>query len=308
MNSDQIKKEKQRLAFEKYKREKEKRLSKKKPIKWIRLKKMIRPAMRAVLKFQRKICGFTIEYVNKELELTNKQHVFAVSHIGKWDFEIVNEALKPHFHILASDFMNMHGNFSGYAMNAFGVVFVDEQDKADRANTKKMMEAVLRQGDNIMIFPEAAWNFSENEMIYDIAFGAVDIAMATDSVIVPISLEQYGKRFVINIGKNYVPANKEGSTRELRDIMATLKYEIWEREGMTHRSDIPYDYWEKFLKERVSEWPGYDMHAQVTDTFIPKYKKEYFAVLKDMRKLKITEKNCFLVMDKKNFIHSLHSS
>lgn len=61
-------------------------------------------------------------------------------------------------------------------------------------------------------------------------------------------------------------------------------------------------------RERVSEWSGYDMHAQVTDTFIPKYKKEYFAVLKDMRKLKITKKNCFLVMDKKNFIHSLHSS
>lgn len=296
---------KQRIAFEQYKVKKAERLKDNKPIKRLWFRKAIRPLMRVVLWCQRKICGFSIEFINSELEPTDKQRVFAVSHIGKWDFEIVNEVIKPHFHILASDFMNMHGKFAGYAMNAFGVIFVDEQDKEDRANTKKMMEAVLLQGDNMMIFPEAAWNLSENEIIYDIAFGTVDVAMATDSVIVPISMEQYGKRFVINIGKNFIPTNKVDSTRELRDIMATLKYEIWEREGITKRSDIPYDYWDKFLRERVSEWPGYDMHAQVTDTFIPKYKKEFFSILRDMRNLVITEKNCFMVMDKKTFIHSL---
>ena len=79
---------------------------------------------------------------------------------------------------------------------------------------------------------------SENEIIYDIAFGAVDIAMATDSVIVPISMEQYGKRFVINIGSNFIPTDKVDSTRELRDRMASLKYAIWEKEGITCRADI----------------------------------------------------------------------
>lgn len=290
------------LAFEQYKRVKAQRLKKLKPIKGLKFRKIIRPLMRLMLFCQRKFCGLKIEFINGKLEPTTKQRVFAVSHIGKWDFEIINEALRPHFHILASDFINMHGKFAGWAMNAFGVIFVDEQDKEDRANSKKMMEAVLRQGDNMMIFPEAAWNLSENELIYDIAFGTVDIAMATDSVITPICMEQYGKRFVINVGKNYVPSDKVASTQELRDIMATLKWEIWEQEGITSRFDIPYDYWDRFLQKRVSEWPGYDIHAQITDTFIPKCKKEYYEILRDMRKVKLTDKNCFMIMDKDRFI------
>lgn len=296
---------KQRLAFEKYKRLKLQRLLEVKPIKWLRFRKTIRPLMRLMLFCQRKFCGLEIEFINGKLEPTTKQRVFAVSHIGKWDFEIINEVLKPHFHILASDFINMHGKFAGWAMNAFGVIFVDEQDKEDRANSKKMMEAVLRQGDNMMIFPEAVWNLSENEIIYDIAFGAVDIAIATDSVIVPISMEQYGKRFVINIGTNFTPADKVDSTRELRDRMASLKYAIWEKEGIICRADVAYDYWDRFVTERISEWPGYDIHAQVTDVWIPKCKREYFEILRDMRNLNITEKNCFMVMDKELYIDKL---
>lgn len=128
---------KQRIAFEQYKVKKSERLKDNKPIKHLWLRKAFRPLMRAMLWCQRKICGFSIEFINSELEPTDKQRVFAVSHIGKWDFEIVNEVIKPHFHILASDFMNMHGKFVGYAMNAFGVIFVDEQDKEDRANTRR---------------------------------------------------------------------------------------------------------------------------------------------------------------------------
>ena len=107
---------KQRLAFEKYKRLKLQRLLEVKPIKWLRFRKTIRPLMRLMLFVQRKFCGLEIEFINGKLEPTTKQRIFAVSHIGKWDFEIINEVLKPHFHILASDFINMHGKFAGWAM------------------------------------------------------------------------------------------------------------------------------------------------------------------------------------------------
>lgn len=294
--------DKQRRKFEKYKLNKASRLKTTKPVRWIQVKKCIRPFMRLCLYIQRLFTGFKIEFINKDLEPTDRQRVFAVSHIGKWDFEIVNEVIKSHFHILAADFMNMQGTVSGIFMKLFGVIFVDETDKDDRHNTKLMMESVLRQGDNMMLFPEAAWNFSENEIIYDIVFGAVDIAINTESVITPICIEQYGNRFVINIGKNFVPTEKVESTRELRDIMASLKWEIWEREGITSRKDIPYDYWSRFIEERVSEWKGYKMSEQITNCYIPKQKMEYFSILRDMRRLHISEKNCFLIMNQKDFI------
>lgn len=193
--------QKQRLRFEKYKQVKAERLTHKKPVKGVRFRKLIRPLMRLCLTVQRKMYGFTVELMSDYYEKSDKQIVFAVSHIGKWDFEIVNEIIKDHFYVIAADFMHMYGNVAGGFLNAFGVIYVDEFDKEDRTNSRKMMEAVLRQKDNVMIFPEGSWNFSENELIYDLPFGCVDMALATDSVIVPICIEQYGKRFVVNIGK-----------------------------------------------------------------------------------------------------------
>ncbi len=290
--------------FEDYKEKKAIRLKHEKPVKGILFRKMIRPVMRAALFLQRKACGLSYEFLDGKLPPRNTKRpvVFAVSHIGKWDFEIINEAIKPHFHILAADFVAMHGTFSGFFMNAFGVIFVDVMDREDRKNSRSMMEAVLKQGDNMMIFPEAAWNFSENEIIYDIPFGCVDIALAADAAIIPICMEQYGKHFVINVGDEFYPTDRVNSTQELRDIMASLKYKIWEHKGIQKRSELSYDYWHNFLQERMAEWKSYDIHGQITNVFMPRAKKEYFETLRDMRKLNITEKNYFMVMDLKNYL------
>ncbi|MBR4607074.1 MAG: 1-acyl-sn-glycerol-3-phosphate acyltransferase [Lachnospiraceae bacterium] len=289
-------------AFELYKQKKKMCLAEEKRIKGGIFRKVLRPLLRFVLFMQRKLCGFKVEFINKALETTPKPRIFAVSHIGKWDFEIVNEIIKPQFYTLAADFMNMNGKLSGFFMNAFGVIFVDEYDKEDRHNTKELLKLYLKQGNNLMMFPEAAWNFSENEIIYDISWGCVEAAIDANAVIVPISVEQFGKRFVINVGRNFTPSEKETSIVELRDAMATMKWEIWDREKITTRRELPYDYWERFIRERIAEWPGYSIHEQITNTYIPRAKKEYFEVLRDMRRLKISSKNAFLIMGLDMFI------
>lgn len=42
----------------------------------------------------------------------------------------------------------------------------------------------------------------------------------------------------------------------LRDEMATLKWEIYERNPVWKRSEIPDGYWENEVAERVAEWPS----------------------------------------------------
>ena len=86
--------EKQRLCFERYKRIKVERLDHKNPIKGMKFRKIIRPIMRLCLLVQRKICGLRIELISEYYGKSDKQIVFVVSHIGKWDFEIVNEIIK----------------------------------------------------------------------------------------------------------------------------------------------------------------------------------------------------------------------
>lgn len=137
-----------------------------------------------------------------------------------------------------------------------------------------------------MIFPEGDWNLYEAEIIRDIAYGTADVAVQTDAVIIPIAVEQYDKLFVINFGhplqsQNY-HKDKRALTLALRDTMATLKWEIWEKKGVFNRREIPDDYWDDFIYQRRKEWKGYSMNEQM-QTFIPKEKREYWALQKDLK-------------------------
>lgn len=317
-------KEKNRTDFDKYINRKSEIILNKEKIKFINVKKFLRPLLRFALHTQRLINKQKVEFINKNVSKTDKKIVFVVSHIGKWDFEIVNEQVKQHFHIIASDYMNLHKTFGEFFMRANGVIFVDIDDKKDKQNSQIMMDKVLKQNDNMMIFPEGTWNLSENNIINDIHFGAVELALQNDAVIIPIALEQYDKRFVINFGKNYDPNMikerytsldysdltdenlkyeiKLNANQVLRDKLATLKYEIWEKEGITRRKDIPYDYWKRFIEERKEEWPGYSMSEQYRNGCFPKEKKEYYSMLNEISQMKINKNNEFLFMSNEDFV------
>lgn len=310
-----------RIAFDNYIQNKATMVQSGKKIKHIPLKKHLRPLLRTVLFIQRKLKRQTVEFISRELPEVSSPIVFAVTHIGKYDFEIVNEAIKKHFHIIASDFMHMYGNINGFFMEANGVIFMDIDSKEDRENSRKMMLKVLEQGDNMMIFPEGTWNLSENAIVKDLHLGAVDIALERSAIIVPIAVEQYGRRFVVNIGKVFNPEMVKGkftkkaygdlsenddqeyllkkqikiaTNQELRDRMATLKWEIWEKEGVFDRDSIPYDYWKVFIDERCAEWAGYSMDEQIRNGCFPADKREYNNMLQEICRMKIHEKNSFL--------------
>lgn len=240
-----------------------------------------------MLFIQRTMLGFRIEIIRFINQRDNKPVIFAVTHIGKWDFEIVNEKIGNHFHVIATDFLNMHGRFSGIFMRSNGVIWVNEHSAEDKHNTKEMMKRVLAQGDNIMIFPEGTWNLSENEIVREIAYGTADVAIQMNVNIIPIAVEQYDKRFVINMGQAIWPQqydkDKKILTSALRDTLATLKWEIWERQSVQRRAAIREFYWRDFIQERRSEWKGYSMEEQIVNTYIPKEKLEYWQVQRDMR-------------------------
>ena len=87
-----------------------------------------------------------------------------------------------------------------------------------------------------MILPEGTWNLSENEIVRDIAYGTADVAISAGAVIIPIAVEQYGKHSVICQGEIIdliiLRADKHRLTMILRDKLASLKWKIWEREGI----------------------------------------------------------------------------
>ncbi len=307
--------------FLEYKENKRELVDKDLPIKNKSFRKVTRPIQRAALFAQRKIKGQSVEVLgNKDYEIPDGKSVtFVVSHIGKFDYEIVNELIKEQFYVMASDYRNMHGNMNQTMMEWFGVWYVDELDKVDRYYTGEVNKKTLRDGCNTMILPEGTWNISENEIIYDTHFGAVDGAISVGSLILPISVEQYDNDFVVNFGELFDPSKisdelsfslgcykkyndldetdklenelklliKTVTNTMLRDSLATLKYEIWEKAGVESRRDIPFDFWEKFILKRISEWPGYSMDEQIDSVVHTKEKELHVAVLNELINLSL---------------------
>ena len=302
---------KRRRQFEQYKQKKQKNLSQDSYIP-MKIRKAIRPLLRGMLWASRKMQGYEIEIFNRTEIPQGKPIIFAVSHIAKMDFEIVSETIKEQYYVLAADFMHLKGTFSSFFFWMNGVIYIDVLDKKDRKNSRDFMAKVLKQGGNIMLFPEGTWNLSPNELIYDIQLGAVDVAMETGASIVPISVEIYDeqKKFVINMGdvieidgaQNDTKEFKIHKTTELRDIMATLKYEIWEQEGIAKREDIENDYWSKYVLRRCAEWWGYDFREQIMNCYIPKEKMEYWDLMRDMHRMRVREENRFLFVSKDEFL------
>ncbi len=80
--------------------------------------------------------------------------------------------------------------------------------------------------------------------------GAAAFALESGADIVPLAVERYGEYYYANIGARIRYADIKGKepktvTAELRDILATLKWEIWEHMGIHNRGEIPSDYAEK---------------------------------------------------------------
>ena len=92
----------------------------------------------------------------------------------------------------------------------------------------------------------------------------------------PIAAEQYGKHFEISIGKN-IDMNQYGgdaneksrAISELRDTLATLKWEIWENHPVK-RSEIREGEWDEYCEARFAEWPGFDREYIANLVFKPK--------------------------------------
>lgn len=91
--------------------------------------------------------------------------------------------------------------YQGLKLN--GVIPLETKNKVDRKVAYNRSIELLNNGGNLLIYPEGAWNVSPNELVMKTFVGTVRMARETGVQIVPIAVEQYGKNFYFNIGKNY---------------------------------------------------------------------------------------------------------
>lgn len=186
--------------------------------------------------------------------------------MGKFDIEVSAVGIKDHFYLLSGDYEHLQGLVDGAFLLVNGVLYFNEKVKQDRANVVDRMITHLSSGGNLMYFPEGTWNLKPELPVLQCYWGIVDIAKKSNAIIVPVAVEQYGKRFKINIGKNFDmqsfgdrTEDKSKAITTLRDTLAALKFEIWESEPMLNRKALTGNEWQEYVKARFSEWPYFSV-------------------------------------------------
>ena len=113
-----------------------------------------------------------------------RQYVFVFNHISFMDIPIILRAIrKQRFRILGKAEMSKVPVFGFFYRNA--AVLVDRSNAEKRANSVKILKAVIRKGISVVIAPEGTFNMTGRPLkeFYD---GAFRIAIETQTPIKPV--------------------------------------------------------------------------------------------------------------------------
>lgn len=160
-------------------------------------------------------------------------------------------AIKNQAHVFFGDPGGIYRTVNGHLLSINGVIYCDTDNKIDRMAAKATAIGVLNRGGNILIYPEGAWNITENEPVMMLYKGAVDMAVKTGADIIPIAMECYGRTYVMNIGANISynigdVYNISNETEKLRNALSTLRWEIWENKGLHRRAKMSWNEAQKY--------------------------------------------------------------
>lgn len=248
--------------------ERKMKLNKPYDVKALKLGKALFPFFLRLVKIKRIISGGKINIIKNNYYKKNERPViFAITHVGKYDIERAYEALNEHSILLFGTPEDVHGTFDGFMLEKLLVNYLDTNDKEDRKVVKHQMIKDLKNGANIMWFPEGTWNISPNLLVLPMRYGIIEVALEANAPIVPIALEYDldNKIYYINIGKNFYAnkySNKIDAITALRDALATLKWEILENLSLINRKDIDSNYWDNYTNILANEWHNVDFKCE----------------------------------------------
>ena len=227
--------------------------------------------------------------------------VFAANHICWHDVEMIFTAIRTHAYVFWGDPRKLYRALDGLAMYANGTIISDINDAFDRNLGKETCIKWLERGGNLLIFPEGAWNVTENLPVMPLFTGTAEMAVRAEADIIPVAVEYCGaNHFVVNIGKNISTAGrdlteKRALTDELRDVLASLRWEIWESLPQTKRADIPSDYRARELAFIEKDLRGvYELADLEHDRFHTKEEKASQEVAESLARLIPRKENIFL--------------
>lgn len=232
--------------------------------------------------------------------------IYACTHIGGNDIQRAFQVIKDPAYLMLGDpgILYKMPIYLGLKLN--GVIPLETSDREDRKVAYARSVELLKNGGNLLIYPEGAWNVSPNLVVMKTFTGTVRLAQETGAEIVPIAVEQYGNTFFFNIGENYqIPKNctesADALNMALRDKLATLKWEIMENQAELLRKSVPSNYLEIFQSEIVGRCNfgyGFSLEDALKEAFHDKKIHTQEEVFAHLHTLMPSRENAFLLRER----------
>lgn len=181
------------------------------------------------------IISFRPVKIHKDLRVnnSNRPKIYAVTHIGRYDIEASFITKNEQAVYLWGDPGDLYLSPEKKIIDKVGAVFIDTDYRDDCNIGLETIIRYLKAGTNTQIYPEGAWNIIENKAVMRCYDGAVIAAIEGEADIIPVAIQDYGRKIYVSYGESIDVSNmtlenvKEG-TALLRDVLATLKWELIE--------------------------------------------------------------------------------
>jgi 1-acyl-sn-glycerol-3-phosphate acyltransferase len=268
----------------------------------LKIRRAINPLVRKIVAVSSK-WNLTVEAYPK-LE-KNTPYIFASTHSFSGDIPIAAMVIDRNAYILIGSTDHIDHNPQFYMIWVNGIIYVDRLNPQSRKTAVDKMERVLKAGTSILIFPEGKWSDSENWLCQPLFSGVWQLTERTGCKVVPISSfnEHGSKKVYARVGEplDLSAKGKEEALTELRDTLATMRFEQMERYGTKlKRSEMGDDCHMDFMEERRKEWLMVKWTRDVWDEELAGYSDRNHPTPQEVRRsfanVRITKDNIWVFL------------
>ena len=228
-----------------------------------------------------------VKLLRNDFEPNGKPTIYSATHVFYDDIASVLCCLKQTAYILFGvENDNLPRLVDYLAMTLKGAIIVNRADKQDRAKSLHKMVDLLRKGEDVLVFPEGAWNMTPNLLVQNISWGILEAAELANANIVPVAVDFTGKDYCVIIGENFnysACASKHEAIYDLRDAMATLTWELLTTKQPATRENLNDTYWLEHIQREFARVPKRKPSSEERYIYRPKGEVSLGEVLADMQ-------------------------
>lgn len=204
---------------------------------------------------------YTVKVANAFAPLPDRPVIFAANHSAFQDIPIILRVTERRSYIFAGKQALAFEDRLFFALN--GSIWVDRKSREDMAACKTALLEYLKKGQSVLWFPEGTWDLTPNLLMLPMKWGVIDVAREAGAQIIPAALDYDRENNIcrVKFGAPIAGAaleHKKEAIRDLRDAMATLRWELWERQPTLQRADVRPEQLKADVFRAVDEYPPLD--------------------------------------------------